>query len=287
VQRAAYQTYPTAKAYYRLLLRALYPRRETPILVYQMGKVGSETVARSLENADLEAPIFHVHYLEPAALELAERRVRSRWDPGRGGRGVNVWESQHIARRLRSGNERWSVVTLVRDPVARNISDYFHKLGEVEPARVGREPSDELVAELRTGFLERFEDHELPLTWFDSELKGVFGLDVYETPFPVARGYGLYANARARAVVIRTEDLDRVAADALRELLGLEGMRLTAVNVGERKPYARLYSRFVAQVELPSEYLSRMYDSRFARHFYAEEELAAFRRKWQSSRESP
>jgi hypothetical protein len=288
VQRTAYQTYPTATIYYHLVLRVLYPRRETPILVYQMGKVGSETVARSLANAGLSVAVFHIHYLTAAALEVVEQRIKNHWNPSRGGRAVNLWESQCIRKRLRTRRpgERWSVVTLVRDPVARNISDYFHKLAEVNPARVAGEASDELVAELGREFLERFEDHEVPLTWFDSELKSVFGLDVYDAPFPVAKGYSVYENDRAAALCIRAEDLDRVAADAFREFLGIEELTLTAVNLAHEKPYANLYRRFIEQVELPSEYLSRMYESRFARHFYAEEELAAFRWKWQTSRES-
>jgi putative capsular polysaccharide synthesis protein len=288
VQCTAYQTYPTAKIYYHLVLRVLYPRRETPILVYQMGKVGSETVARSLANAGLSVAVFHIHYLTAAALEVVEQRIKNHWNPSRGGRAVNLWESQCIMKWLRTGRpgERWSVVTLVRDPVARNISDYFHKLAELNPARVAGEASDELVAELGREFLERFEDHEVPLTWFDSELKSVFGLDVYDAPFPVAKGYGLYANDNAAVLVVRAEDLDRVAADAFREFLGIEKLTLSAANLAQQKPYARLYRRFIEQVELPSEYLSRMYESRFARHFYAEEELAAFSRKWRSSRES-
>ena len=51
-----------------------------------------------------------------------------------------------------------TLVTLVRDPVARNISDYFHRLAEVDPARAASEVSDELVAALGREFLERFED---------------------------------------------------------------------------------------------------------------------------------
>lgn len=178
-----------------------------------MGKVGSETVARSLSNAGLSVAVFHIHYLTDAALEVVERRIKNHWNPWRGGRAVNLWESQCIVKRLRTARpgERWSVVTLVRDPVARNISDYFHRLAEVDPARVARDASDELVAELGRGFLERFEDHELPLTWFDSELKSVFGLDVYGAPFPVAKGYGLYANDKARASVRVSEQDVRVS----------------------------------------------------------------------------
>ena len=41
-------------------------KNKQPLLVYQMGKVGSSTVTRTLTNiSELSIPIFHVHLLTP------------------------------------------------------------------------------------------------------------------------------------------------------------------------------------------------------------------------------
>ena len=59
-------SYPTARAYYhKHLKRADNRYKNLPLLVYQMGKVGSKTIAHSLYKANIERHIYHVHFLTP------------------------------------------------------------------------------------------------------------------------------------------------------------------------------------------------------------------------------
>jgi hypothetical protein len=81
-------------------------------------------------------------------------------------------------------------------------------------------------------------------------------------------------------LVLRTEDIDRCAADALSRFLSRDGMSLRTKNRGREQAYGAAYERFLAEIELPSWYLDEMYGSRLARHFYRPAELVAFRRKW-------
>ena len=50
-------------------------------------------------------------------------------------------------------------------------------------------------------------------------------------------------------------------------------------NVGEEKPYRKLYELF-KKLPLPASYLDKEYSSRYARYFYTEDEIAAFRKHW-------
>lgn len=280
-QRLCDRSYPTAKLFYLFALRFLFPRGGPPILVYQMAKVGSSTVARSLAARRLPSPIFHVHWLTGPELEGAEARARERW-----ARGLAtsqscrfIWEGQYLRRRLagRRPSERWYVVSLVRDPVARNISDFFR----VGPDALGLDFRAEAMDVLGAAFLERYAGHDEPLVWFDAQLKATFGLDVYERPFPQETGYAIYENELVKALVLRLEDLRFCAPSAFQEWLGLDGFELVAANVTEPKGTGTLYRTFLESVELPPEYLSRMYGSRYARHFYSAEELARFREQWE------
>ena len=280
-QRLCDRSYPSAKLFHLFALRFLFPRGGPPILVFQMAKVGSSTVARSLAARRLPAPIFHVHWLTGPELEGAEARARERW-----ARGLAtpqscrfIWEGQYLRRRLagRRPGERWYVVSLVRDPVARNISDFFR----VGPDALELGFRAEAIDVLGAAFLERYAGHDEPLVWFDEQLKATFGLDVYERPFPQESGYAIYENELVRALVIRLEDLRSCAASAFQEWMGLDGFELVEANVTEPKATGALYRTFVESVELPPEYLSRMYGSRYARHFYSAEELARFQGRWE------
>lgn len=281
-----FRRYGTAKAYYHFLLRRAERRkRGTPVLVYQMGKVGSRTVVAALRQAGLPAPVYHVHRLAEEQVRREEDLYRTRWN--KGGGAAHLWRSQLVRRRLETGAAagKWNVVTLVREPVARNVSDFF----QVGPLRLGFDHEravaggvEAAVEEVRRRFLEAESVHEVPLTWFDTELKAVFGIDVYAVPFERARGYQLYENERARVLLIRLEDLRACAPAAFEEFLGLEGFTLGGdVNRASELPWAELYRSVLAAMRLPSEYLARMYDSTYARHFYSDEELKGFRRRWE------
>jgi hypothetical protein len=75
------------------------------------------------------------------------------------------------------------------------------------------------------------------------------------------------------------EDLDGCAPAAMQAFLGLPAFELQRRNVAAGKRYASLYRRFVESVELPAEYVDRLYGSRVARHFYTERELESFRNR--------
>ena len=80
-------------------------------------------------------------------------------------------------------------------------------------------------------------------------------------------------------MIIRMEDLNRVAENAFREFMGMESFSIISTNVGKEKPYRKLYEQF-KKLPLPASYLDKEYSSRYARHFYTEDEIAAFRKHW-------
>ena len=226
VGRLRYRSYRLAKAYYHLALLRMQRRdREPPILVYQMGKVGSRTVLASLREAGTAARIFHVHVLTREGIEREERLHRANW---RGdARANHVWKSQHLRRRLEdpSDETRWDVVTLVRDPVARNVSSFFQIGERALGLDLGPDQPAVSVEELTRRFLEDFDGHDTPLTWFDDELAPVFGIDVFTRPFPYEQGFDIYEGDRARVRLLRLEDLSASAATAFDRFLGLENFR--------------------------------------------------------------
>jgi hypothetical protein len=174
--------------------------------------------------------------------------------------------------------KKWKIITLVREPIARNISALFHDLDEYIPGshnNIYSIPYEELFQ----AFLEKV-NHELPLTWFDIELNPLFGVDVYASPFPKEKGYQTYSSERADVLLIRMEDLTRVFSKAMSEFLGIENTELVFENQAKDKAYFRLYQMFRERVTLPGDYIEKMYCSKFARHFYSEVEIQTFTSKW-------
>jgi hypothetical protein len=265
-----------------------------PLIIYQMGKVGSSTIVETLANHCPQYAVYQVHVLTRDWISNVEGQYRkASKDLGRPTIDQHVLASRYLLERFdreRSG-KRWKVISIVRDPVARNISAFFQafpiyfsqEVAKEAAKHGGRSISGLDVDRLIGLFLDQFgEDrHHLPLEWFQLHMQPAFGLDVYDSPFDRDRGYQTYSNEQCELLVLRMEDLRNTLQPALRDFLGVEIPVLTSANVSADKEYADSYREFMERMVLPPSYLDTLYNSKYARYFYTEEEIAGFRRRWQ------
>ena len=247
------------------LARSRSPRAR-PVLLYQMGKVGSTSVHRSLEeSADVIA--LHVHRLSAAGIAAAERT----------GNDPSISRGHIIRRHIVDRGRRAPVVSLVRDPIARNLSAYFHRLDVYWPQWRGWQQIP------REAILQSFLDtypHQIPLTWFDRELHDVIGIDVYAQPFDAERGFGVVDHQTHPTIVLRTDLPDEQKAAALSDFLDVPIRQANRTNVGADKGSGAVYRDFMKGLVLPEDHVNHMLGSRMATHFFAPRELEGLRRKW-------
>ena len=145
-------------------------------------------------------------------------------------------------------NCKWKVVTLIRDPIARNVSTLF----EVANLFYGYETDfssksfDIMFSDFRNLFSRSYQNekygqrHDTPLTWLDDEIKEIFDIDVYATEFPKHRGYTIYHGANIDLLIIRLEDLNKCVQNAFQEFLGIEDFILINKNISNKKDYGRI-----------------------------------------------
>ncbi len=300
MERLANSNYYSAKAYYGYKLnRKSRQYKEPPLLIYQMGKVGSRTVHKSLRALKLDMPIYHVHHLTRDYIAQKEERTKKYFYIKNKPRHIersDPWQLRFLRKQIDKGlnGHKWRIVTLVRDPIAVNISTFFHHFREIEVLdsvyRIKSAYFDfettiklgdiEILTEL---FLEKV-DHDRPLKYFDRELKSVFGIDVFASKFPKSKGYNVYEEEPANVLLIRLENLNKCAGDAFKEFLNIEGLTLTNTNRGIKKDYNIIYQMFKDSVVLPNTYIDKMYRSKYMQHFYSEEEIKRFKTRWRTSR---
>ena len=326
LKSASSNNYHTARAFYRRKLeRTARNRGGPPLLVYNMGKVGSKTVIRSLQElmrngaGSLDMPIYHVHFLTQSLIDEYLEKRKPFVGTEKQGRLEHIWLYEYLREQLDLllANKQkplapWKVVTLTRETVGRNVSNFF-ELVEVKRLKgsgatdtqesqlyhVRSDPDfydfeiqvdTENLSPLLDVFLQ-YPDHNEPLKFFHEEIKGVLGIDIYEKPFLTsegpdgqpatpAAGYAIYKTNLIELLLIRVEDLNRCANQAFSEFLGIPELPLINENVGSAKDYASLYKTFKDSVLLPEPYIDQMYATPYMRHFYSDSEIAAFRARW-------
>jgi hypothetical protein len=278
IRRLAARNYSIAKRYALARMR----RREPPIVVFSMGKTGSTAIARAVQDATGDR-VFQIFRLEAERLAQAERRYRVNnreakrqgRDPGtlpfRG--ALHLWESEYLLRHPPTPAARWTVITTVREPISQAVSAFFHGGGRRGVPNDGS--VETLIAALVQGRWIR-----APLRWFDREFAPALGIDVFEHPFDTDRGHSAIETQSARVLVLRQENLD-AAPGELAAFLGLaQSVPVPARNEAAQKAYAATYRDFLATARFPANLIDQAYDSRYARHFYADSELTRFRRRW-------
>lgn len=288
---------PTARLLYMLRLRFEYSGFDKgPVLVLQMGKVGSRSAEAGLDARVTDRPVYHSHFLSPDRVAETEKMRRMYFRGVRHRYLTRQWLSQFVLRTFQAHRDdrTWKIITLTREPVGRNISAFFENLylvptendGEFEISSdvYGLEPtivSDEDTSQLAQLFFERAR-HDSPLQFFDREIRDIFGIDVIKSGFPIEKGYEIYRSGRVELLVLRLEDLSRCAGVAIKEFLGLDDFELINKNIASKKHYASLYSAFKKRVDIEEDYVKMLLDSDYMRTFYSEDEIRDAKGKWLS-----
>lgn len=98
--------------------------RARGLLIYQMGKVGSSSVTEALD-ALPDVETVHIHYLQPERIHAIQESQTAR---GLRSPFSHLDRARLILEFFLPLQPRLDVISLVRDPVARNVSAFFQNL---------------------------------------------------------------------------------------------------------------------------------------------------------------
>jgi len=271
-----------------------------PILVYQMGKVGSSSIRNSLfrcrdpktklvlmsheffpiRDRDLSRIKIEPEYWPYVVQEYEQdKRVFESFSPQkrREWRRRERFYSQRIYQAYVKPGHRLRVISPVREPIANNISMFF----EVFDHYTGH-PFDQStlsVDDMIEVFVSKYV-HGRPLVWFDAELKTTLGLDVYQHAFSQEQGFATISQGNVELLLLKCELDDSIKQQAIAEFLGLDDFQMIRSNVSSRRSHGGAYAEFKQRIRIPESLLDRMYESKYARFFYSDAERARFRARW-------
>ncbi|SER03598.1 putative capsular polysaccharide synthesis family protein [Thalassovita taeanensis] len=238
----------------------------TPVL-YTMGKVASTSLTRGIETTGMKCHQIH-NLNDKTLIALAKRSTDRNQMPY-----LFVTQAMANKKDYLEHPEDYLFISLVRDPLERNLSAFFETFQFLH----GVTPSAGDAQALFDRFVSEY-NHNLPLNWFDNEVKTFLGLDVYQSTFPKDQKQVYFPEHRF--LLFRLDCPDETKQEVLTEMLG-EKILIERENDGSRKDYAEAYRKVKSMATFPKAFLDKMYESRFARHFWSDEERKKMRAKWQ------
>jgi hypothetical protein len=277
--RAVFKTWRRRIGAAREARRAFADPRVPPVLIYRMGKVGSQSIVASLRAAKIPQHVLAVHFLSGDVDRVRGLREQNRTSAV----PYHLLLGAAVGKSVRENPGRpCRIITLVRDPVAFVVSNLFERAdrvgdiqshgGHVDPEKAHRHLDDKFRRLGGTNYMNN---------WFDRELKRVFGIDVFTEPFPVDRGYAVFKNGPVEALVLRLEDLSEVGPQVLADFLELdEPLRLVRRNCRDDSRDGAAYEQVLSRLRLNESTCRGIYGCRIARHFYSEELIERFVLKW-------
>ena len=273
---------------YKLLLE---DGEAPPIIVYQPGKVGSNTVAYSLQQQG-KGRVFHSHGILYPSLNS---------------------ENPHIKQSLINcikALPKIKMATLVREPISKDIGHFFQKI-DMELPDAGWFVKGLMEKDFQRSFLnylsvttpfdftENGKKDELEKKcichidaigqknrngafwgWFDEELKNNFGIDILNEEFDAERGYSVIQSGNIELLIMKLEKLNQLE-EVIGKFIGIDNFKIMSTNRAETKSYRYAYKQFLEEVALPQKYVEFYYENNaYTNHFYSKGEREKYYRKW-------
>ena len=256
-------------------------QKSFPIAIYQMGKVGSETILYALKKLNLPNSIYHVHVLAPQNLAASINHLNSQNRPL-----TLQLEHSLILQKYLSSEESTGlkVITGVREPIIQLISAFFQNIKHNFPHFLNSDDSwksDEIYAHLYK-VIANYDIHNLKknCNWFDNEFKAALGIDVYQYNFDRLQGYEQIKQGNIEVLILRLEASENWKI-AITDFLSLEDdIKLIKTNSANNKDYKDIYRETVAKLKFPTSHLEKIYSSKYCQHFYTPEMIDRFIAQW-------
>ncbi len=257
-------------------VRRAFEGSDQIVLTYTYGKVGSTTTHKAIRNLP-GYQSFQNHFISEEGVAEALQLHRGDHDP------VHVLQGEAIRHEMEARPDRLiKVITLVRDPVARALSNLFQHPAILRGnGDIRDSPMETIMATAEEQILYSLDYTE---QWFDRELSALLGLDFFSRDYDRQGGFEIIREGRFELLAGKLERLSSDGAGHLGRFLNLGcDLPIPISHARSATGEAAVYDQVKRSLKLPANLLDKVYSSRVCRHFYTPEELEGFRKLWINS----
>ena len=254
------------------------------LLIYQLPKIGSQSLEATLRQCSLPHSIHRFHYLSSTAARNLRRGLSSPV-PSPAWKSDALQQLQAMTRMSRLLRLRRflcfcgcrlpkvEVISGVRELISLMLASVFENY-----AYFGPTPEALTLKVCREALLHP-KTFASVRDWFDLELKPFLGIDAFKRQFPREQAYAICENRFCRVLIYRFGVLEQLPI-LLKKFLGCEIPALAQCNLGQSKAYADHYRFIKEHLRLPPDFVWTVHDCKMMRHFYSDAERQNWRAKW-------
>ena len=238
------------------------------IIIHTLGKVGSSTIYYELKKLSPWENIFHTHFLSDEWLNLRLKDGNHFEFNNRAAKKVFSYLEQYP-------NNKKYFISLVRDPVSREISNFMQNPQDFIEGDILLNP----IAVLKKKYLENLS-YDYTLNWFDTEFLNYTGFNVYSQPFDKDKGFSIYEHNNLKIMIVKLEKLNECYSDAMKAFFDLNLKLGVNSNLSSQKKISTVYSELKKSIKFTEDQLNTVYSHKYVTHFYTLEEIKTFKEKW-------
>lgn len=253
----------------RTSMKSIKKVKDYEIVIYTFGKSGSSSVYYTLMSKLPFKKIFHLHF-------LSDYWIKEVFPGTPHERNIHKAEAyfQHLKKR---SNKKIKYITLVREPVGRDISGFFQNY------RLTGEKFDKKDLESIRKIISD-KGHDLAINWFDTDFFNYTGFNIYSNKFDRKKGFEIYKiDKDSEVLVILTHRLTEVFKKAISEFLNLEIGNLINFNKSSDKKDGQLVQQLKNYYFESDEKIDKVYSSKFVEHFFSKNEIETYKQKWKKN----
>lgn len=243
------------------------------VIIYTIGKVGSTTLLESLKNSSINIPIFHIHSLNKTNIYNQKQYYLN---SERKSVPFHLIRSSVLEKRLKFFTGKLFIITLIREPIGRELSSVFQDaliFKNFYKKNIGS--TNEIIERKINALTEELPEEK----WFNTELKEVFNINIFDLKFEPKKGYIFYEKKNISFLLLRLEDLNKVFMESMAKMFKNKHIDLINKNIGKDKFYSNSYNNFKSMYGIDKDKIKRIVNSRFIKKFYFDK-IDSIRNTW-------